>query len=351
MTNLFEQEKDDFRYIAQELIDSGDLIKLLNKTVLLVGGSGFLGTAFKKLLLYCNDVFDLNCKIISVDNYIKGTVVASNDIEAPNLINITHNIILPINKKISKYKIDYILNCSGNAAPKNYLTYPWETIDVSVIGTRNLLDLAEILKIPILNFSSSEVLGTPQDKDIPTSEDCLPCFNSTNDRAPYDTSKLMIETMSFLAKKEGVDCKVVRPFNVTGYFHKEDYRVLPNFFGKVLKGEPLQIYKPGTQTRTFCFYSDFLIGAFKVLLNDCDLIYHIGNSDNEISMIDLANKVATLCKHPELVELVDTPEVYKHEPKRRCPSIEKARHELSYNPKVNLDKMLSKIYHWCRETY
>jgi UDP-glucuronate decarboxylase len=111
------------------------------------------------------------------------------------------------------------------------------------------------------------------------------------------------------------------------------------------------VFSPGNQTRTFCFYSDFLIGTLKVLLDGKDLIYNIGNSENEISMIDLANKIAALENKPHLVELVETPEVYKHEPKRRCPSIEKAKKELNYNPSISLDEMLGKIHSWAKASY
>jgi UDP-glucuronate decarboxylase len=136
-----------------------------------------------------------------------------------------------------------------------------------------------------------------------------------------------------------------------GYFNKDDFRVIPNFFKKILAGDKIEVYEPGTQTRTFCFYSDFIIGTLLVLLKGKDILYHVGNSDNEISMIDLANKVAKICNKPELVSLVRTPLVYKTEPKRRCPSIAKVHQELGYSPQVNIDQMLYKIYQWCKATY
>lgn len=348
---LFNEEYNDFVDMVSSLKED-ELRRLDGKTILLLGGSGFLGSAFKKFLLHLNNTTLTNpCKIISVDNYIKGTTTLIQEIEDPNLESIQHNIILPLEEKLAGRKIDYIINCSGNASPKQYEKFPYETIDVSITGVRNVLGLAKSQDAPIINFSSSEVLGTPPEGEIPTTEESVSRLHSLNRRAPYDVSKLMIETLSFLAHERGTKCKIIRPFNVIGYFNKDDFRVIPNYFKKIKNGEKIEVYKPGTQTRTFCFYSDFLIGCFKVLLNGNDIIYHIGNSDNEVSMAELANQVAELYNRPDLVSIVETPLVYKTEPTRRCPSIEKARKELGYNPKVSLPQMLDKIKKWVDLTY
>lgn len=350
---LFSEELNDFDYIASEIRDL--IPQLAGKTVLLLGGSGFLGTAFKKTILYLNYesvvLQKSPCKVISVDNYIKGTTSFKDELEDPNLTTLQHNVILPLDEKLTGVKIDYIINCSGNASPKQYERYPYETIDVSIAGIKNLLNLANSKGAKILNFSSSEVLGTPPDNEIPTTEESVSRLHALNRRAPYDVSKLMIETLSFLAHERGTQCKIIRPFNVIGYFNKDDFRVIPNYFNKIVNKQKIEVFEPGTQTRTFCFYSDFLIGCFKVLLQGTEILYHIGNSDNEISMSDLAYKVADLYDRKDLVSLVPTPLVYKTEPKRRCPSIEKARKELGYNPKVSLDLMLSKISRWVDQTY
>jgi UDP-glucuronate decarboxylase len=345
-------EKEDFEYIYQEI----PAYFLFGKTILLLGGSGFLGSSFKNFFLFLNQKRIANdftpITVISVDNYIKGTKTLNDETTDPNLITINHDLTTPLGFKLPSRKIDFIINCSGNASPANYEKYPLETMDISTIGTRHILELAYHLKCPVLNFSSSEVLGTPEAHEIPTAEEVIPKIHSLNKRAPYDVTKLYIETASWVFKnKYGVDAKVIRPFNVIGYFNKNDFRVIPNYLKRVFNNQPIEVFAPGTQTRTFCFYSDFIIGAIKVLLRGKDVIYHIGNSENEISMIDLARKVAALENKPELVQLVETPEVYKHEPIRRCPSIEKARKELGYNPKVDLDTMLSKIHRWAKEDY
>jgi UDP-glucuronate decarboxylase len=321
-------------------------------TVLILGGSGFLGNIYKNFLLYLNKhVFpEAPCLIISVDNYLGRNKPV--EIEDPNLIHLEHDLTTPLHEKLHKYRIDYIINAAGCASPFYYERYPLETMDISTTGVRHALRLAREHRCPIINFSSSEVLGTPADKDIPSDEKVIPSIHSLNGRAPYDVTKLYIETISWVYRqKYDVNCYVIRPFNVIGYFRPDDYRVIPNFINKAMKGEKLNVYLPGTQTRTFCWYGDFIAGSLKVLIQGDDLLYHIGNSDNEISMKDLAYLVEKVSGKTDLVNLVPTPEVYKHEPQRRVPSIEKARKELGYNPKVNLEEALRRIYNWTVQNY
>lgn len=343
----------EFKNDIIDIIGIDTLNEFTGKTILILGGSGFLGSLYKLFFIYCNkNIFKTPCKIISIDNYIKGTTTINDELIDENLESINHDLTVPLSLKLNNKKIDFILNCSGNASPQQYEKYPLETMDISSVGTRHMLELALAHKAKILNFSSSEVLGTPEDKDIPTNEEVIPRIHSTNKRAPYDIGKLFIEGLSWTFKiKYDVDCKVVRPFNVIGRFHKNDYRVIPNYFNKILNDEIINVYKPGTQTRTFCYYTDFLVGTILVLLRGKNLIYHIGNDENEISMYDLALKIQNLVGKTDLVKLVDTPEVYKYEPLRRCPSIEKAKKELGYKPNININEALKRIYEWASINY
>jgi UDP-glucuronate decarboxylase len=68
-------------------------------------------------------------------------------------------------------------------------------------------------------------------------------------------------------------------------------------------------------------------------------------------MHELALKMEKIVGRTDLVELIETPEVYKHEPRRRCPSVEKAKQELNYQPKIQLDDALNRIYNWAKNTY
>ena len=113
----------------------------------------------------------------------------------------------------------------------------------------------------------------------------------------------------------------------------------------------MRIYAPGTQSRTFCWYGDFLAGCIQVLTQGKDILYHIGNPNNEISMIDLAKLVEKVSGKKNMVELIEPPIVYKNEPKRRCPSVKKIQKELGYALDIDLEESLSRVYDWAKDNY
>ncbi len=322
------------------------------KTVLILGGSGFIGSALKAYFLFLNrHVLIHPMTIISVDNYIGRARPI--EINEPNLIHIEHDLVLPIEDKLPHTKLDYIINASGNASPSNYAVHSLETIDISVNAVRFLLRLARAHGAKILNFSSSEVLGTPPDDKVPTTEDYIPQVHTMNPRACYDVGKMMIETLSWIYKtRYQTDVKVVRLFNCVGRFRQDDFRVFPNFISAALKKQPIRVFAPGLQTRTFSYYTDVIAGCIKVLISGKDLLYHIGNSDNEITMIEFAQRIEKVSgQEGKLIQLIPTPEVYAHEPLRRCPSIEKAQKELGYNPVIDVDEMVQRIFTWAQKHY
>lgn len=316
-----------------------------NRTILIPGGNGFLGRAFTGFFGYLNaHVFRFPCRVVAVDNYIVG---ANPCLESSDSVRrLTHDLTTPLYLKLDKSPVDYIINCAGIASPSAYLGAPLEVLDVSYIGTRAVLELALAKNSRVLNFSSSECYGDPPADKIPTPETYMGQISSTSKRAPYDCGKKVLEALSHVFRtRYGADVSIVLPFNVYGYMGPNDYRVIPNFVYAALLGKPIRVYSPGTQTRTFCWWGDFIAGALLVLLTGKDFAYNIGTSDGEVSMLDLASKVAFAFGCDDLVHLVDAPSGYEQEPQRRCPSIEKAK-GLGYSPTVTLDEGLRRIREW-----
>lgn len=325
-----------------------NVYRLENRTILIPGGNGFLGRAFTGFFGYLNaHVFRFPCRIVAVDNYIVG---ANPCLESSDSVRrLTHDLTTPLYLKLDKSPVDYIINCAGIASPSAYLNSPLEVLDVSYIGTRAVLELALAKNARVLNFSSSECYGDPPADKIPTPETYMGQISSTSKRAPYDCGKKVLEALSHVFRtRYGADVSIVLPFNVYGYMGPNDYRVIPNFVYAALLGKPIRVYSPGTQTRTFCFYSDFIAGALLVLLTGKDFAYNVGTSDGEISMLELALSVESIMcggNVPNLVQMVEPPEAYDREPQRRCPEISKAR-ALGYEPKVTLGEGLNRIKSW-----
>ena len=298
-----------------------------SKSVLLIGSDGFLGNWFR-------DILDEN-----------GNKYATYDIQSGN--DICDGM-----GDIPRY--DYVINCAGIASPEKYMKQPVETMDVSYIGTKNVLDYCVDNKVEsVLMFSSSEVYGTPESISIPTKEDYIGTIPTRSSRSCYDIGKQVLETLCHIYhNKHNVPVKVVRPFNFYGaYMGINDNRVLSNWMRSMLRDEDIMIYGDGKQTRTFCYAEDGINMCLGVLINGKNgEIYNVGNPTPELTMIDLAKVFCNVLDYNDRYVIRDYPNFYpKDEPLRRCPNIDKVVRDTGIQPKTTLDIGLKKMLKYFEE--
>tara|TARA_Y100000361_G_scaffold112798_1_gene103089 strand:+ start:2278 stop:3303 length:1026 start_codon:yes stop_codon:yes gene_type:complete len=338
---------NDFNYIVKN-VGSESLEKFRGKTILITGSNGFLGRWFSDVFRYINkNVLDDSCVIICADN----NIVRGDKRDKSIVLNICEEIKID---SLGVDNIDYIINCAGIASPKIYKNYPVETLDVSYLGTKNILDLGRKFNVEsILCFSSSEVYGTPDKDNIPTTEEYIGLIPTMSDRSCYDIGKKVLETLCHVNyEKYKSPVKVVRPFNLYGpKMGLHDNRVLPNFIDNIIKGKSLKVYGDGNQTRTFCYVSDAIVTMIKLLLvGKNGEIYNVGNPKPEIGIKDLADEVSNVVKQSVGVEVIDYPDFYpSDEPLRRCPDISKTISSTNYTPQISLQEGLIKMYNYYKE--
>lgn len=317
-------DKKDLESIKKRI----DFSKLEGKTVLLTGGSGFLGNWFKEFFDY------YGIEYLNFD-------------PADNSYN-------DINKPLDLPRYDYVINCAGIASPEKYLLQPVLTLDISYIGTKNVLDYCLDKKVEsALLFSSSEVYGTPNPNAIPTKESYVGAIPTTGNRSCYDIGKQVLETLSHIyANEYNAPVKVVRPFNMFGpYMGISDNRVLSNWMRSFLKNEEINIYGDGQQTRTFCYAADGVAMMLEVLLNGKDgEIYNVGNSSPELNMIQLAEKFYEALDSSPNYNIIEYPDFYpSDEPLRRCPNIDKVVQHTNILPEVDLKTGIKRMFEYYKQ--
>ena len=306
------------------------------KRILITGGAGFLGSHLAEFLLgQGNDV-------VCIDNFFSGSKDNIRHLLDHSYFElIRHDVIHPL-----FIEVDQIYHLACPASPIHYQQNPIKTVKTNVMGTINMLGLAKRIKARILLASSSEVYGDAQVH--PQNEAYWGNVNPIGVRSCYDEGKRVAETlMKDYSRQNRVDIRIARIFNTYGpRMALDDGRVVSNFIVQALRGDSLTVYGDGTQTRSFCFYSD-LIDALVRLMNAEGLQgpVNLGNP-GEFTVLELADKVLRLTGSRSRVEFRPLP---SDDPVKRCPDISLAREKLGWEPRVALEEGLEKTIPYFRE--
>jgi len=341
----------DIQEIVQRLGNISD--QFCGKRILLTGGRGFLGRYFMEVFKTLNEtVLKDPLELIVLDNLI---TAGKEGAEIPNYKNIkfiNHDVIRPFD---IENKVDYIIHAAGIASPYYYRAYPLETLEVAITGTRRMLELADKHDARFTFFSSSEIYGDPDPKHVPMSESYRGNVSCQGPRACYDESKRLGETLCYIYHNYfQLHTNIIRPFNIYGPgMNKNDYRMIPNLMRAAKENKSIKVYGDGKQTRTFCYLDDAIEGIIRVICKgNASETFNIGNPNPEVSMNDLVNIFNQTNKLSVKLELCDYPDSYpSDEPLRRCPSIDKAKIQLDYVPKVSLEEGLRETYQWSQKNY
>jgi UDP-glucuronate decarboxylase len=303
--------------------------------VLVTGGAGFLGSHLVDRLMANGD------DVICLDNFYTGN--KQNIIKWFNQSNfefIRHDVTEPI-----RLEVDQIYHLACPASPVYYQSNPIKTTKTNVLGTMNMLGLAQRVKAKFFLASTSEVYGDP---DVhPQREDYWGNVNPIGIRSCYDEGKRIAETLTYEYHRQyNLDVRVVRIFNTYGPMMLEnDGRVVSNFITQALTGNPLTVYGDGTQTRSFCYASDLIEGFIRLMASDYIYPVNIGNP-GEYTIAQLASAVKEMINPGS--ELIFKP-LPVGDPRRRRPDISKAKVILGWEPTISLEDGLKSTIDYFRQ--
>jgi UDP-glucuronate decarboxylase len=321
------------------------------KRILVTGGAGFIGSHL------CERLVRDGHQVICLDNFFTGAKRnISHLLGNPAFELLRHDVTQPI-----LVEVDWIFNLACPASPIHYQYNPVKTIKVNVLGALNMLGLAKRIRARIMQASTSEVYGDPENH--PQNEEYWGNVNPIGKRSCYDEGKRVAETFFFdYLRQNKVDIKVVRIFNTYGpRMRPDDGRVVSNFIVQALEGEDITVYGAGSQTRSFCYVDDMVEGMIRMMdyetgeeirgrdytktsLSGLPGPVNLGNPE-EVSIRSLAEKIIRLTGSRGKVVFEDLPE---DDPRRRCPDISKARVHLKWEPHVSLEEGLQRTIAYFR---
>ena len=281
---------------------------LYGSTVLVTGASGMIPSYVLYTLLGLNDRYDAGIKVLAlVRNEEKARGILGKVLERDDVELIVQDVSLPVN---IDGPVDYIIHGGSAARPALHKAAPTSTIRANLVGTFNLLDLAaEKGTRSFVLMSSSEVYGSVSDSLETISETDYGYIDCLNPRSCYSEGKRAAETIcaSFNAQY-GIRCCIPRFAHIYGPgLALNDGRVQADFAANVFRGENIVMKSDGSSRRAYTYVGDAVSGIFYILLKGTEAAYNVADSDNVISIRQLAEAFIASRpeKHLELVIDID----------------------------------------------
>jgi len=306
--------------------------------VLITGAAGFLGSHL------CDRFLAEGHQVIGMDNLLTG--------KTENIVHLAgRDDFKFIKHDVTNYiyvegTVDAVLHFASPASPIDYLMYPIQTLKVGALGTHNALGVAKDKGARFLLASTSEVYGDPLVH--PQTESYVGNVDTIGPRGVYDEAKRFAEalTMAYY-RTHHVDTRIARIFNTYGpRMRLDDGRVVPNFIGQALRGEPLTVYGDGSQTRSFCYVADLIEGIYRLLLTNFNEPVNIGNP-GEMTIRQLADLINEMTGSPAGITVRPDQRI-KGDPQTRQPDITRARTVLGWEPRVALEDGLRQTIEYFR---
>ena len=306
-------------------------------SIVVAGGAGFIGSHL------CDSLVARGDSVVCVDNLLTGRGDNIRHLDGGATFTFVDVDVVQLTAAdlqgagVDVGRIDAVVNLASPASPRDYLSLPVETLTVGSRGTSALLQLARDAGARFVLGSTSEVYGDPHEH--PQRESYWGNVNPIGERSVYDESKRFAEALtSAFHRRHGLDTAIVRIFNTFGPRMKlGDGRVVTNFIGQALRGEPLTVYGDGSQTRSLCYVDDVVRGLVAVIDAVHPGPFNLGNPD-ELTMSDLALLVLEMTGSSSGIVYRPLPD---DDPQRRRPDVSLIGAELGWAPKVALREGLS----------
>ena len=346
---LSEQIKNDYMDLFSGDTTWIDIIK--NKSILVTGATGLIGSNIIKALLYYNCHFNGNIKIYAnVRNINKAKQIFCDYLNV-KLLNFvvadisTSNIDIP--------KVDFIIHCASNTVSKDFVTKPVETIETLIYGTNNVLKLAKKNKVSAFIYvSSMESYGSINNETEFTNENDSGYINTMSVRSCYSEGKRLAECLcASYVSEYGLNIRVARLAQVFGAgVSKNDNRVFMQLAKSAINKTDFVMKSDGSSWGNYCYITD-VIKALILLLTKgkSGEAYNIVNEKNSMTIKSMAELVRRDIAHNQFNIIYDIPKSELecgYAPKTVMKLSSKKMNSLGWEAKVRLVDMYKRMINY-----
>lgn len=267
-----------------------DWNKLKDKTIMITGSTGLIGSLMVKSILKRNKEFNNNIKLV---------LVVRNKKEAEKLFEYNPDIIY-VETSIEEYKINteyninYIIHGASVTKSRMFVEKPVETMDISILGTKNILEQAKNSGIESMVYMSSmEMYGTMNSNNV--TENDLGYINPLEIRSSYSEGKRVCELYCSSYKNEySIPVKIARIAQTFGAgISPNENRVYKVFADAVINKEDIILKSSGATMINFSYTTDTIIGILKIMLDgENGEAYNIVSDYSNMTILDSARWLA-----------------------------------------------------------
>jgi len=330
-----------------------DSTKLKNKTVLITGANGLIGSFMADYCNYLNNKHDFNITLyltsFSEPNKLERI---KHLINLPNIHYFSWDASTKIDVSLLPSDLEYVFFCSGYGQPSKFTKDNIKTSFINTVGVNSILEYLTTLKLKsnFLFLSTSEIYGEPDANNIPTKETYNGNYSISNNRASYIVSKRLGEVICN-DYSNILNVKIARVGLVYGPGTLlNDQRVMQDFIFKAKKDNKIKLLDSGNALRNYLYITDGAEVLFNILLNidSDDTTFNVGGDSEPVTIYELANKIASIMKCEVIKNNSDDNDMFKNSPKNVYLSMEKYKNKFNNygNSIVKLDIGLLNVIKW-----
>lgn len=297
---------EDIKYVASIKLP-WDILK--DKSILISGATGMIGSFLVDVLMQKNLEENLNCRIYALGrDENKARQRFNKFFDDPNFEFIRHDINLPLDD-VKIDNADYVLHLASNTHPLAYSKDPIGTITTNIIGLKNMLDFASTHESKRFAFASSNEIYGENRGDIEEFDEKYCGYIDCNTmRAGYPESKRCGEALcqAYISQKnmDIVIPRLTRSYGPT--LLKSDKKAMSQFLHKAIAGEDIVLKSAGTQYYSYTYVADAVSGLLTVLLcGEKGEAYNIADEKSDITLKDLASIIADCAGKKVVFEIPD----------------------------------------------